>query len=675
MIQAGATYMLIELGHLFLVFAMSCSLFALFASYWGAKTSVATFVTAGQRAVMAVVFFLSLAIFALEYALLTDNFAVEYVASYSSRALPFFYKFTSLWAGQAGSLLFWGWLLSLFSLFVILNYRNKLPRVLPYTTSILMLITSFFIFLVVFIADPFALLPHPPVDGRGLNPLLQHPAMVIHPPMLYLGYVGFAVPFAFGMAALLSGAFDREWVSVVRRWTIVPWFFLGIGMLLGGKWAYMELGWGGYWAWDPVENAAFMPWLTGTAFLHSIIIQEKKNMLKTWNMVLIILTFLLCIFGTFLTRSGIISSVHSFTTSAIGPMFSGFLLFATVASFGVLYRYRHLLKSTSRIESVVSRESTFLINNVVFVGACFAVLWGTIFPVISEAVRGVKITVGPPFFNAVNIPIFLFLLFLTGVGPLVAWRKSSVQLLRKQFLKPLAIATIGVVVLWLIGIEHFYALLSFGLSIFVTATIVAEFHRGARARMHSNSEGYGIALMRLLQRNKRRYGGYVVHFAIVLFFIGTTGAAFDREEEVTLKENESFQIGGYELIYHGFHSSQNEHRQVFKTHVDVHRDGRKLATLHPERHFYFAQEQPTTEVDVYSTMMEDVYVVFAGWDQETKAASFHVYIKPLVIWVWISGMVLSLGTLIILLPDRREGSGKKRAVKAAKPRRRAVASH
>ena len=640
-----------ELGPIFLVLALACSVWAVVAAFTGSSRKSSELVLSSKNATIAASIFLTIAMLALVQALLASDFRYEYVASYTSRALPGFYKFTALWAGQAGSLMLWAWILMLYTLAVLFTFRNRMTRIIPYVIGILMVIAVFFVALVVFAAKPFAMLPAIPPDGHGLNPLLQHWAMIIHPPILYLGYVGFAVPFAFAIAALLSGEVGNEWVKNIRRWTLVPWFFLGIGMLLGGKWAYMELGWGGYWAWDPVENAAFMPWLTGTAFLHSIIIQEKKDMLKIWNMVLVILTFTLSIFGTFLTRSGVISSVHSFSASSVGPLFLAFVFLILIASFGILFMRSYLLKSEVRIESMVSREAAFLVNNVIFVGACFAVFWGTIFPVVTEAVRGVKITVGPPFFNSVNTPIFLFLLFLTGVGPLVAWRKSSIQHLKKQFLQPLLAGVIGAALLWFLGIRHVYALISFALSIFVTATIVSEFHRGARARMKTKGENYFTASINLIRRNQRRYGGYIVHFAIVLIFIGVTGTAFDQEYELSLNEGESYTAGHYEVTYKGYRSTQDKHRQVLETVLDLRRDGKFIKQIYPQRHFYFAQEQPTTEISAYSTLAEDFYVVFIGIDEKTMAASFKFYLKPLVTWIWIGGMVLTIGTVICLVPS------------------------
>ncbi len=643
--------MLSDFGHVFLVLALACSVYALIASFMGLFRKSPELVRSGERAAIATTVFITLAILALEQALLSSDFRYEYVASYTNRALPVFYKFTALWAGQAGSLLFWAWILVLYIMVMLVTYRKRLQADMPFILGILMGIVIFFLSLTTFVTNPFELLPRPVLDGNGLNPLLQHWAMVIHPPVLYLGYVGFAIPFAFALGALMRGKADNEWVKNVRRWTIVPWFFLGMGILLGGKWAYMELGWGGYWAWDPVENAAFMPWLTGTAFLHSIIIQEKKDMLKIWNIVLIFLTFALSIFGTFLTRSGVISSVHSFTQSSLGPLFLGFVVFILVSSFGILFLRMDLVKSKARLESIVSRESAFLINNVVFVGACFAVFWGTVFPVVSEAVRGVKITVGPPFFNAVNIPIFLFLLFLTGVGPLVAWRKSSPQYLKRLFLWPTVAGVVTYIVLFALGIRHQYALLSFALGVFVTATIVAEYHRGAIARKKKFGEGYLMAAINLTLKNKRRYGGYIVHFAMVLIFFGVAGSAFDTEVEANLKKGESIRIGHYEVVYEGHRTGQDPNKQWLRTDLVLKKDGKLVKRIHPERHFYLVQEQPTTEVAVYSTLLSDFYVVLVGVDDESQAASFKIYLKPLVMLVWLGGLVMVLGTIICLLPD------------------------
>ena len=581
--------MLAENGHILLLLALVIAIYAASAFFIGAHTKNKILVSSAQNAVFALLAMLTIAIFALQMAILQDDFRFAYVYGYSSRALPVFYKLSAVWAGQAGSLLFWGWLLAAYMALAAFIYRKKFTVLLPYSLGALSLVAIFFIGLVCFVESPFEYLPGVPPDGRGMNPLLQHPAMAIHPPILYLGYVGFAIPFAFAVGALLSGEVDNRWVKTVRLWTIVPWFFLGIGILLGGKWAYMELGWGGYWAWDPVENAAFMPWLTGTAFLHSIMIQEKKSMLKVWNVVLIFLTFALSIFGTFLTRSGIVASVHSFAQSQIGPLFLSFVVLIILSSALLLFTKRHLLHSENRIESIVSRESTFLINNVVFVGAAFAVFWGTVFPVLSKAVRGIEITVGPPWFNSVNIPIFLFLLFLTGVGPLVAWRKSSTQYLKRLFLQPLLLTIATAVGLILFGMTHAYAILSLSLCVFVTHTILAEFHRGARARRANSNEAYFVAIVNLIKKNQRRYGGYIIHFAIVLMFFGVTGAAFDEEVEINLKKDEAVEVGRYKVIYRDLVSSRDEHKEVYQAVLDLYIDDVFVETIIPQKHYYYVQ--------------------------------------------------------------------------------------
>lgn len=659
---------MIQFGHIFIWLALGCAVYAILASLIGARRQDAQIVASGEHGTHGVTIFLTLAALALWQAIFADNFKVEYVASYSNRALPTYYKFTALWAGMKGSLLFWGWLLSIFASFCILLYRKKQMALMPYVNAITTVVTLFFICMITFVTPPFELLPHAPPDGRGLNPLLQHPAMAIHPPILYLGYVGFTIPFAFALAALISGQLGNQWLTITRRWTIVPWFFLGVGMMLGGKWAYMELGWGGYWAWDPVENAALMPWLTGTAFVHSVIIQEKKNMLRVWNMVLIILTFTLCIFGTFLTRSGVISSVHSFTTSSLGPLFLGFVGLIAIGSSWILIMRSHLLKSDTRLEAVVSRESAFLFNNVVFVVACAAVFLGTVFPVVSEAVRGVKITVGAPWFNAVLVPISLLLLLLTGIGPLVAWRKSSLEQLQKIFAIPTITSLIALGIFIALGMRHVYALISFTLSVFVTATIVLEFHRGAVARGSTNGEIYPVALWHLLLKNRRRYGGYIVHFGMVLLFVGVTGAAFTQEIEGQVKPGESLKLRDYELVYQNTKQLEDPNKVVVQATMLVKRDGEVLETIYPQKHFYIVQEQPTTEVALFSNLREDLYVVLGAHQPETNAATFHVYLNPLVNWVWIGGMVLTLGTLITLLPETR---GSRKQQKPASPKTKA----
>lgn len=674
---------MIDIGHLILVLALATSGFAIFSAIIGKRTESESLQKSAENALFMTTLLLTLAVLVLWREIFAHDFHNEYVAGYSNRAMPKFYIFASLWGGQKGSLLFWGWLLSIYAAFAIYLNRNKNRELMPYVVAVLMLGAAFFVTLNLFVSPPFEKLwamsdghviaalvqpagstPFAPPDGRGLNPLLQHPAMAIHPPILYLGFVGFSIPFAFAIATLLAGHSDSQWLHTIRRWTIVPWFFLGIGMLLGGKWAYMELGWGGYWAWDPVENAALMPWLVGTAFLHSIMIQEKKNMLRVWNMVLILLSYTLCIFGTFITRSGVISSVHSFARSDIAPWFVGYLVLLIAGGAYLVVRRLPMLRTRHEFDSVVSRESAFLINNLIFLGALFAVFWGTVFPMVTEAIQGTKVTVAAPFFNKVTIPIGLFLLFLTGIGPLLAWRKTSTRMLKKILLKPTIVSLVGLAVLIFAGIRHFYALVSFTLAIFVTATIISEFYKGARARVKSNSERYSQAMYNLLLRNKRRYGGYIVHFGIVVMFVGFTGKAFDAEKESHLQPGESMQLRDYTLTYHNFTSLEDANKIVWKAEMDVYKDGKKVKTIYPNKHYYKVQEQPTTEVVLRSTLLEDLYVVL-GQPNEDQSAVFKVYINPLVNLVWLAGFIVTLGTFIILLPDQRSDGQKKTATKSA----------
>ena len=663
--------MVLNLGHSVLILALVSALFSIVTSIAGARAKREDLVQAGTNALYCVTLLVTVAVVLLWRDIVSHDFSNEYVASYSNRDMPKFYVLASLWGGQKGSLLFWGWLLTIYAALAVYIHRDKYREFMPYVIASLMVSAAFFITLNIFVSPPFERLwqvgervvtaviqptnslSFAPADGRGLNPLLQHPAMAIHPPILYLGFVGFAVPFAFAIAALFTGRLDNQWLMTIRRWTLVPWFFLGIGMLLGGKWAYMELGWGGYWAWDPVENAALMPWLLATAYIHSVMIQEKKNMLRVWNMALILGTYVLCIFGTFITRSGVISSVHSFARSDIAPWFVGYLILLIAAPLLLILKRLPLLRNKNQFESVVSRESAFLINNLLFLGALAAVFWGTVFPMVYEAVYNEKATMAAPWFNPRMVPIGLFLLLLTGIGPLVAWRKTSWNLLRKIFMKPLGLALVGLGIMLVVGIRHVYALISLTLSIFVTATIIAEFHRGARARMRTNSEGYFPAVYNLLMKNKRRYGGYIVHFGIVVMFVGFTGKAFEVEKDAHLKIGESSQIRGYSLTYLDMQTIEDGNKIVWQAKMDVYVDGEKVKTIYPNKHFYKVQEQPTTEVVLRSTLKEDLYVVLAQ-PNDDQSAIFKIYINPLVNLVWGAGLIVTLGTIIILLPADKE---------------------
>ena len=484
--------------------------------------------------------------------------------------------------------------------------------------------------------------------------------MAIHPPTLYLGYVGFSVPFAFAFSALVNRDTSPLWIQSIRRWTLVAWLFLSMGIILGGWWAYQELGWGGYWAWDPVENASFMPWLTATAFIHSIIIQEKKDMLRLWNMALIILTFTLCIFGTFLTRSGVMSSVHSFTESSLGPIFLFFVFFIMIVSFGIMYTRLDVLKSPRKIESFTSRESGFLFNNMVFVVLCFAVFWGTLFPVISEAVRGTKITVGAPFFNQINTPIGLILLALTGIGPLLAWRRTGSKSLIRNFTFPLVMFVIAVILFFLIGFKG-YVVVSFSLCVFVTSAIMTEFYKGIRARKNKFNETLHLALMKIVSKNRSRYGGYIVHLGIVLMFIGFTGHAFDREKEFSLQVGQVDHVAGYEFELLKLTESErpNHYAWISELKVTDHQ-GTFITNLYPEKRVYFHRNpdinrrQPHSELDIYSTLNKDIYSIFSSIDNDNKTAFLKIMVNPLVRWVWVGGYILVFGTLIALWPRKEK---------------------
>ncbi|MGD8869892.1 MAG: heme lyase CcmF/NrfE family subunit [Gemmatimonadales bacterium] len=605
-----------------------------------------------------------MAVVALEYLLITSDFNIAYVANYSNRDLNIFYKAAALWGGQAGSLLFWTWIVTMYGAILAFMNRHRPGKLTPYALGVLSITTFFFLVVNKFGSNPFmelnlqhadgSITPFSAPDGRGLNPLLQHPAMVIHPPMLYLGYVGFVVPFSLCMAALLTRDLGNVWIKMTRRWTLTAWLFLGTGILLGGKWAYVELGWGGYWAWDPVENASLMPWLTGTAFLHSVIVQERKNMLKVWNVVLILATYALAVFGTFLTRSGIVSSVHAFAQSNIGYYFLPFLVVMGIFALYLLFTRLEFLKSDNELDSYASREASFLFNNLILLAACFAVFWGTLFPVISELVQGEQIKVGAPFFNKVNVPIGLFLLLLTGIGPLLAWRKTSFASMKRIFLWPAVVGIVAAVIVMATLTRSIYPVMSIALSAFVVATLVAEFWRAGRARMRNTGENFLLAVGRVTSINKRRYGGYIVHFAMVLLFIGFTGQAFTVEGWGEVVPGESFTVGHYEFRCDQLLDIEDPNYDGMAAEMTVLRNGKEVAHLKPEKRFYLASEQTTSEVRIETGPVEDIYVVFAGINEDTDKAIIQVWINPLVYWVWVGALLMVVGTIFTILPNRRE---------------------
>ena len=592
-------------------------------------------------------------------AFLIDDFSLQYVWAYSNRELETFYKVSSFWGGQKGSLLFWTLLLSTYMLVVYFQNRKKNLRVVPYAMAVMLVIVVFFLFLINFSTNPFERIPLPPEDGRGLNPLLQNYWMVIHPPTLYLGYVGFTVPFAFAVAALISKDLDDGWIRMTRKWTLLSWFFLCMGNLFGASWAYVELGWGGYWAWDPVENAAFMPLLVATAYLHSVMIQEKKDMMKVWNMALVLLTFVMTIFGTFITRSGLIQSVHTFDEATLGYYFLAFLFVIIIACVALIIWRLPLLKGANELDSFLSRESSFLFNNLVLLGIAFATFWGTIFPIISEAVRGVKITVGPPFYNQVNVPIGLALLALIGIGPVIAWRRATFSNLRKNFLKPVSAGLVAAVALFPViplgNRTEIYTYITFVLCVFVLTSMFTEFYKGTVSRMGLHDESAVGALATMTWRNKRRYGGYIVHIGVVLIFAGIAGSqAYGTHTEKHLQIGESFEIRGYTITYEKLIAVEatNVKTRIIAQ-LAVERNGKRYWIAHPEKEFYKGQNQPVSEVDVLSTWKEDLYMILADF-REDESATIKVYVNPMVKWMWTGGWIIAFGSMISMWPDRLE---------------------
>jgi cytochrome c-type biogenesis protein CcmF len=644
-----------NVGALALLLAFCISLYAIVASVAGRLKRKPFLILSGERAVLAVWVLISTAAGILIYSLMTGDMRMAYVASHTNRAMPMFYKFAAWWGGQEGSLLFWSWILSTYGAVVVLTGRGKHRVLMPWVVAILSSVQIFFLTLNAFVVSPFQVLALDKVvtsvpDGMGLNPLLQYWAMVIHPPMLYLGYVGFAVPFAFAMASLISKAPGDSWIHTTRRWTIVTWLFQGTGIMLGSAWAYHVLGWGGYWMWDPVENASLLPWLAATAFLHSVMMQEKKGMMKVWNMVLIAATFFLCIYGTFLTRSGIISSVHAFAESPIGKYFVGFLAIGIAATVWLILDRLNYLKSEAELESVISRESSFLFNNLVLLASCFAVLWGTMFPVISEKFSTEKISLDAVWFNRLMVPIGLFLLFLTGVGPLFAWRRTSMESLRKNFQWPGVGMLVVVGALYIGGMRYPYSIISLGLCFFVMATIVMEFFRGSRAISEKTNVGLIPAMIELTHRNTRRYGGYLVHMGIVLMFIGWSGHPFNQTAIGEVNKGDVMRVGAYTLKVADLTQGETADYQWDTAILDVSKNGKSVGILEPTRRFYKVAQQGTAEVALRTRLNEDLYINYAA--RVGDKATLQAYVFPLVTWIWVGVVVLIGGTFVCLVPSK-----------------------
>ncbi len=640
--------------------------FILLATFVVASYALAASVAGGRRRSRALIesgisaFYMTAALMAVGsgviiHAFVTDNYAIKYVQRYSDAAQPLVYKITSYWGGLDGSIMFWVLLLSVFGTIAVATNRERHRELIPWVVAIISAVEMFFIFIMVVHNNPFdTFVAAAPADGKGLNPLLQNFYMAIHPPSLYTGFVAMTIPYAFGMAALITGHLDDAWLRAVRRWTMIGWLFLTFGLTLGMLWAYEELGWGGFWGWDPVENAGLLPWFTATAFLHSVLVQERRGMLRVWNVTLVITTFFLTIFGTFMTRSGVVQSVHAFGEDPwLAKLFAGFMVLIVTFSFGwVIYRLP-LLKSRHELDSWVSREAAFLANNWILLFSAFFVLFATMFPTLSEAVRGQRLTVGPPFFNMWMRPIGLALLVLTGIAPLLAWRKSTFTNLVHSFTWPVAAGMVTGAAVVALGLRVWSSGICFALCAFVGATLLQEFIRGAQVRRGASGSDIVTAMVGLVARQQRRYGGYIVHLGIVLMFLGFAGQGYKLEENMKLNPGQQGTVGQFTVRQDSISVTSDDQKQMITGHVTVLRGGREIAQMTPARWFFAKHEdQPTTEVAIRRAAGEDLYIVLAAYDVATQNATYSVTVNPLVNWIWLGFGVLAIGTGIALLPER-----------------------
>jgi cytochrome c-type biogenesis protein CcmF len=658
-------------GVLFITFLVT--LYSVFAAIYGERMKIPAMVESARRAMLLTWPLLTLTAGVLIYLLINNHYEVQFVYEVTSRSMPTYLKVTAWWGGQAGSLLFWSWLMSAFASLVTLRKWDRDREFLPWVIVVACVTMAFFIGMNVFFENPFAQLYqtmdgiaahtfrpanailYTAPDGRGLNPLLRHPGMIIHPPMLYLGFVSFVIPFAFAFAALITGRTDDRWIRLTRRWALWAWLFLSFGLVLGGRWAYDVLGWGGYWGWDPVEIAAFMPWLTGTAFLHSVMIQEKRGMLKHWNMLLVILTYDLVIFGTFLTRSGVLSSVHAFAQSAIGPLFFAFIGFTLITSVALLiYRWGNL-KSETQMTSMLSREALFLLNNLLFMSVLVVCFWGVIFPLISELFTGQKVTVGPPFYERATAPLFSALMLLMGIAPLSAWGHSTIKTLGRAIWKPTVGALVITAVLFVTYTQSIAALIGFFLIALVILVTLYEYLRGAYARQRSQGENIFTALWTLTGRNRRRYGGYIIHLSMMLMAVGIIGIeGFQMETQGRIAAGESLKLSDYTVTYKELASWDDGPKGVNYTRavVDVYRNGVYLGQLHPRRDYYYDSQQAMTIPGERATMRDDLYILLVDWEPaSTTGATFKVFVNPLVNWLWLGSFLFLAGVIIAAWPE------------------------
>ena len=642
-----------DFGTISLMAALAVCIYGAVIPHFGVKSNNWNLIRSAQNASILSFFLVAVASGILIHALVISDFSIFYVWRHSSTDMPLIYKITSYWGGLEGSLLFWILVQSFFAMIVAFRYQYSNREIIPYVITTLNAIMAFLLVLLIGWSNPLEVQAIIPKEGQGLNPLLQNPAMAIHPPALYLGFIGFSVPFAFAIGGLIRGKLDNEWVLTTRRWTLLSWYFLSAGLILGGQWAYEELGWGGFWAWDPVENAALMPWLTGTAFLHSVMIQEKRNMLKIWNVVLIITTFGLTILGTFLTRSGIINSVHSFTQSEIGPAFLVYLALVLIAGFALLFKRIQMLESEYKIASVLCRENVFLAQNILLVGIAFTVLLGTTFPLLAEAVRGTKLSIQAPFFNTITAPMGYALLVLMGIGMLVSWRKSSLDNLRRNFQNPIIVASLGtIIIVWMLFGKNLQwgVYIIFWSAIFVTSTILFEFARATQIKARQTGSNIMMGLFYVISKNRRRYGGLMIHFGVVLMFLGFAGKFFSLEKDLTLEAGKSREIGNYRLEFQNvseFMSGNARHMAAIIKVFDS--ENNFLETLKPAKSFYPTQPQPLTEVAIRRTFLEDLYLIFSSENaEENNSITIKVHINPLVGWAWAALPIFTIGIGICL---------------------------
>ena len=647
-----------NIGYVAITLAFVLTVYATIVAVIGARWRLPELVVSARNATFGVTGLITLAVVILEYLLITGHYQTKFVSQATNSAAPLFFRMTALWGGQNGSLLFWSWLMSIFAALVLLNKWNSMRMMMPYVIAVMQFTLGFFLMLNVFVANPFEQLDFFPADGNGLNPLLRHFGMIIHPPVLYIGFVGFVVPYAFAIAALITRQSGDLWIRTTRRWTLTAWLFLSLGLLLGGWWAYDVLGWGGYWGWDPVENASLIPWLVATPFLHSAIMQEGRGMLKRWNMGLILLTFCLMLNGTFLTRAGLISSVHTFAQSAIGPLFLVFISIVFIGSLVLFVLRWDDLSSDHDLDSLLSRESFFLLNNLIFIGLAVVVWWGTHFPLFSEALTGESIVVGPPYFEKTTGPLWVVIILLMGVAPLIPWRSAKLKKVGDTLLWPTAVGLATIALLYVgLGIKIFGALLGFGLCAFALTTTVIEYWRGVSARHRSRGESYPVALWTLVGRNRRRYGGYLIHIGVILVAIGIIGSRFYQvQDQQNLAIGESMTIGSpllgsYELTYHGLSEGASpDDRLITEASLSVTHNGQPVGNLTPIREYFVVQQQPMTIPDKRSTLADDLYVLIGGWEGNGETATFQAYINPLVNWIWIGGFVMMLGSFVAAWP-------------------------